>query len=371
MSDRLHIATRKGLFTFTRAASGQWKVAHTNFLGARCCLVMRDPRDGSVYAALEHGHFGGKLHRSTDDGATFTEIAVPAYPAKPENYKPKHAPVEGNPAPWSLKMIWALTPGGADQPGTIWCGTIPGGLFRSDDHGKTWEINKPLWEHDDRERWFGGGADWPGIHSVCVDPRDSNHVSLAVSCAGCWHTHDGGKSWNLSAKGMRAEFMPPEKAHEEMIQDPHIMVACPSKPDEMWVQHHNGIFRSLDHGLTWTEITDVQPSNFGFAVAVHPTEPDTAWFVPGVKDEARYAPDGKVVVTRTRDGGKSFDQLRNGLPQEHAYDIVFRHSLDIDGSGNRLAFGSTTGNVWLTENQGDSWTTLSTTLPPVYAVRFG
>ena len=148
------------------------------------------------------------------------------------------------------------------------------------------------------------------------------------------------------------------------------MVLCPASPDDCWMQHHNGIFRSSDAGKTWQEITGVSPSTFGFAVAVHPRDPLTAWFVPAVKDEKRYPVNGKLVVTRTRDGGRSFDVLDKGLPGSHAYDIVFRHALAGDDTGDRLAFGSTTGNLWVSEDQGDSWQTVSSTLPPVHAVRF-
>ena len=112
------------------------------------------------------------------------------------------------------------------------------------------------------------------------------------------------------------------------------------------------------------------PSSFGFAVVVHPREPDTAWFAPGVKDEQRIPVDGKLVVTRTRDAGKSFDVLCAGLPQQHAYDVVYRHALSVDETGDRLAFGSTTGGLWISEDQGDHWRELSHTLPPVHAVRF-
>jgi hypothetical protein len=136
------------------------------------------------------------------------------------------------------------------------------------------------------------------------------------------------------------------------------------------VQHHCGIFISRDGSESWQEIKNVPPSSFGFGVAVHPRDPDTAWFVPGIKDEKRIPVDGKLVVTRTRDGGKSFDVLRQGLPQEHSYDLVFRHALAVDESGDRLAFGSTTGGVWVSEDQGNSWQNVSHTLPPVHAVRF-
>jgi hypothetical protein len=138
----------------------------------------------------------------------------------------------------------------------------------------------------------------------------------------------------------------------------------------MWVQHHNGIFVSSDEGNTFSEITRVEPSAFGFPVVVHPQDPDTAWFIPEVKDEKRIPRDGRLVVTRTRDGGKSFDILTNGLPQQHAYDIVYRHALTLDATGDRLAFGSTTGGLWISEDQGDQWSNITYTLPPIYAVRF-
>lgn len=149
------------------------------------------------------------------------------------------------------------------------------------------------------------------------------------------------------------------------------MVAqCPANPDVLWVQHHNGIFKSTDGAASWNEITSVQPSAFGFPVAVHPRDADTAWFVPAVRDEKRYPIGGRVVVNRTRDGGKTFETLTRGLPQEHAYDLVYRHALDVDETGDCLAFGSTTGSLWMSENGGDAWQTVSSNLPPIYAVRF-
>ena len=148
------------------------------------------------------------------------------------------------------------------------------------------------------------------------------------------------------------------------------MVQCAAQPDGFWIQHHNGIFRSTDGARTWTEMTGVSPSAFGFPVAVHPDRADTAWFVPAVKDEKRYPREGRVVVTRTRDGGRTFETLTRGLPQQHAYDLVFRHALDVDETGTCLAFGSTTGSLWVSEDAGDSWQTVSNHLPPVYAVRF-
>jgi hypothetical protein len=365
---RCHVSTRKGLFTLERGANG-WAITRASFVGDNVTLAMHDRRNGDLFAALNHGHFGVKLHRSRDGGATWGEVAAPKYPDKPEGYKPQ-TPVEGVPVEWSLKLIWALESGGADEPGVIWCGTLPGGLFRSDDSGESWSLNRPLRDDPRREQWFGGGAEQPGIHSICVDPRDSTHVKIGVSCGGVWTTRDGGGTWELTANGMRAAYMPPDKQHEPNVQDPHMMAQCRSTPEVLWVQHHNGIFKSEDSAATWREISDVKPSTFGFAVAVHPDNPDVAWFVPGTSDEKRYPTDGRVMVTRTRDGGRTFDTITRGLPQEHAYDLVYRHALDVDDEGRTLIFGSTTGSLWVSEDAGDSWQALTTHLPPVYAVKF-
>lgn len=367
MSDSIIVSTRKGLFVFERGTSG-WSITRTAFIGDNVTLALPDARDGTWYAALDHGHFGVKLHRSEDRGETWKEIAAPKYPDKPEGDEDKTP--GGRPLPWDLKLVWALEGGGADRPGELWCGTIPGGLFHSKDRGDSWQLVDSLWNHPDRRKWFGGGADYPGVHSVVVDPRNSARVLVGVSCGGVWETTDAGESWTVRAEGMRADFMPPEKRADPVIQDPHRVVACPGDPDKLWTQHHCGIWRSTDGARSWQEIENAGPSTFGFAVAVHPEDPETAWFVPSVNDQHRIPVDGKVVVTRTRDGGASFEVLTRGLPQEHAYDLVFRHALDVDASGDRLAFGSTTGSAWVTENQGDDWVTLSHHLPPVYAVRF-
>ncbi|MFT7480396.1 MAG: hypothetical protein ACI80N_003705 [Gammaproteobacteria bacterium] len=372
MSHRIYVGTRKGLFTVERSdgANASWSITRTDFLGDPVTLVHSEPGGRRVHVALDLGHFGVKTHLSEDSGETWTETEAPKYPEQPEGTVDMDM-FKGTPIPWTTKAVWAFAHGTPDQAGRMWCGTIPGGLFRSDNGGRTWQLVRSLWDHPDRKKWFGGGTDFPAIHSILVDPRDGRHVVLGISCGGVWETRDDGETWAQGAQGMRADFLPPEQAMVPDSQDPHLIVACPSAPNSMWTQHHCGIFRTTRGCGHWEEVTDVEPSAFGFAVAVHPDDADTAWFVPAIKDQARYPSNGQVVVTRTRDGGKSFDILRNGLPQEHAYDLVYRHCLDIDGSGERLAFGSTTGALFVTEDQGDSFAQISGHLPPVYCVRFG
>jgi len=373
MSQRIFVATRKGLFRFDRGqvkGSSPWRITGASFLGDSVSMVLPDRRDGYLYAALGHGHFGTKLHRSRDGGESWEELKAPAYPEPPAGTEEVRCPARGIPIPWNLELIWALEPGGRDQPGVLWCGTLPGGLFRSDDHGTTWTLIRSLWDRPERREWFGGGMEYPGIHSISVDPRDSNRVFVGISCGGVWLTENAGESWACRANGMYAVYAPPEHKFNPNIQDPHRMVHCPARPDVMWVQHHNGVFRTTNGATLWHDVTAAIPSRFGFAVAVHPNDPETAWLVPAVSDEKRIPVDGKVVVSRTRDGGKTFQVLRDGLPQDQAYDLTFRHALDVDETGDRLAFGSTTGSLWISEDQGDHWTTLSTHLPPVFCTRF-
>jgi hypothetical protein len=343
-----------------------------NFLGIGVPMLLPDPRDGTLYAAVEHGHFGTKLHRSNDAGGTWEELDPPAYPPKPDDVPDTMCPMRNVVIPWSLEKIWSLEAGGADQPGTLWCGTLPGGLFRSRDRGQSWELIRSLWDVPERAKWAGGGYDVPGIHSISVHPDDADDVLVAVSCGGNWRTRDGGETWAQCAHGMAYDFAPAEQGGADPDgQDPHRLVRCPSAPDRLWVQHHCGIYRSVDDSKSWQQVENVAPSGFGFAVAVHPEDPDTAWFVPAKKDEDRYPADGKFLVNRTRDGGRTFEACAAGLPEAPAYDLVYRHGLEVDGSGERLVMGSTTGGLWVSEDGGDRWRSLSQNLPPIYCVRFG
>jgi hypothetical protein len=365
MSDTLLVATRKGLFVLGRAGEG-WQVEHVAFLGDRVSVALADARDGAWYAAMDLGHFGAKLQRSADRGRTWTEIAVPAYGADDQVLTGDGKP----PRPATLELIWSLAAGGATQPGRLWAGTLPGGLFRSDDRGASWQLMRGLWDRAERGEWFGGGYDVPGIHSICVDPRDPRTVRVAVSCGGIWRSDDDGATWALTGDGLFAAYMPAERARDPRIQDPHRMVQCAGAPDTLWVQHHNGVFRSSDGGATWHDVPDVQPSVFGFAIGVHPHDPQTVWTVPAVKDEKRVPVDGRLVVARSRDGGKTFAALADGLPETAAYDLVYRHGLAVDPTGDRIAIGSTTGGLWISEDGGERWRALHERLPPIAALTF-
>lgn len=360
MGTKVRVATRKGLFTLTRERD-RWAIGAPAFLGDPVSMMLDDPRDGTLYAALNLGHFGVKLRRSRDDGVTWEELEGPAYPPQPEG-------AEGS--PWKVVQIWALECGTREEPGVLWAGTIPGGLFRSGDHGTTWQLVRSLWDRPERLQWMGGGYDHPGIHSIIVDPRDGRRVTCGISCGGAWQTADGGETWHNIAQGMRAGYMPPDQAGDPNLQDPHRVVASPAEPDTLWTQHHSGIFRRAAGEAQWNEITTAPLSGFGFAVAVHPAQPDTAWFVPATSDAQRIPVNARLVVNRTRDGGRHFETLSAGLPGADCYDLVYRHGLDVEADGRWLAMGSTSDSLWVSSDEGDSWACVAANLPPIYAVRF-
>jgi hypothetical protein len=384
MAEAFHVGTRKGLFTYRKKGKGKiarWEAGKPAFLGEPVLAVVADTRDGSVHASLRMGHFGPKMRRSRDGGETFEETPAPRFATEHVPTKPPSTPdeytalAEARKKSPSVDTVWILAAGGADEPGVLWAGTVPGGLFKSEDGGDSWSLCEPLWNAPQREKWFPGGlsegAGGPGIHSVYVDPRDSKKITIGISCGGVWKSDDGGASWRQAGHGLRSAYLPPDMQYDPTSQDAHRLAHCASDPKTVWCQHHNGVFLSRNGGDKFEEIVDIAPSVFGFAVAAHPKDKDTAWLVPGVKDEVRVPVDGRFVVNRTQDGGATWEALSEGLPEGPAWDLVYRHGLDIDRSGKKLVMGSTTGNLWVTEDGGESWSHVSAHLPPIAAVAWG
>jgi ligand-binding sensor domain-containing protein len=360
MVKKLLIGTTKGLVVFEKNGSS-WKVSKVYFLGLPASMVYVDHRTNTWWVGLAHRHWGQKLHYSTNEGQKWEPVPTPKYPAEAEVKPGKRA---------TLKKIWTMSQAGPDKPSQLWLGTEPGGLFVSKDNGQNFELVESLWNHPsriDENQWFGAGRDFPFIHSIAVDPRDSDHVYIAVSCAGVFETRDGGASWAPRNKGLIAAYLPNPRV--EVGHDPHLLLICQSQPDVIWQQNHCGIFRSTDAGANWDNVTDPNGiADYGFALAIDHQNPHRAWVIPAVSDEIRVAHDLALCVCKTEDGGNSWKPLRNGLPQEFCFDIVFRHAMAIQD--NTLAFGTTTGNLFLSEDYGNSWQCISSQLARVDYVAF-
>ncbi len=394
MSDILLLGTRKGTVILDRAATG-WQPRPILHAGVPVCFATRDPRDGTLWASLDHGHWGPKLSRSRDGGASWEDLSTLKYPEGARHivqylptpdFDPAAPAGEPEYANAAVYKIWYLAFGAPEQPGRIYAGTIPGGLFISDDSGESWTLNRGLWNHASRggnlflgdatsENHWGGtpasidyGVFEPGIHSILINPQNPNHLQVAVSSAGVLESTDGGETWVGRNQGMLMDYLPDPAT--EWGHDPHYVTQCPGQPEHLWQQNHCGVFYSSDGAKHWKKVSAPEVGvHFGFPIAVDEQDGRTAWVVPARADAERMTIDGGLFVARTTDGGASWQALRTGLPQEHAHDIVLRHALDV--AGDRLCFGSTTGNVYLSEDRGDTWQCLGNNFPPIYSVRFG
>lgn len=392
MSDRLILGTRKGTFILEKK-DGRWQHVHRGHGGANIAYAAQDPRTGTIWSMVDHGHWGSKVSHSKDGGKTWEEAGQVKYPegARHQEFAMSEPPEGEEPPPQKihdskLLKLWYVEFGTDDQPGRLYIGTIPGGLFVSDDDGKTWELNRPLWNHESRggdlfdgkkptgpTLWFGTPASMgtgefaAGICSILPNAKDGNHLRLAVGCAGAIETKDGGETWSGRNKGMIVDFLPnkePEWGH-----DIHFMAQCRNDPKHVWHQNHVGVYYS-DNGMeSWKKVDDKEKGvHFGWPVCVDENDGKTAWLVPQRGDNDRTAINEGLFVARSTDGGASWEQLREGLPQEHCYDTVYRHAFH--NKEGKLAFGSTNGNLYISEDRGDSWHTVGNNLPPIHSVRF-
>jgi len=339
------LGTRKGILIFNDH-SNDWNLEKIHFNGVNSPYAVFDHNSGKIWAGLNHGHWGPKVHSSVDDGITFKEHPVPKFPK------------EG-----ALKEIWNVV---SDSQGRLYLGSAPAALFWSDDQGESWQINENFEKIQGKDQWFGGGTESTCLHSILIDPRDENHLSVGISCAGYIHSFDRGETWSYSNTGMKAYFLPDPDA--DIGQDPHLVVRAPSDPDVLWQQNHCGIFRSTDNGKTWDDLSQAKGlfSSFGWGVVVDELDPLVAYTVPALSDESRILKDGRLVVQKTTDGGESWQLKTGDLPQENCWDIVYRHALALKGAN--LMFGTTTGNLYSSNDGGESWRLISSHLPPIYSV---
>lgn len=390
MSSRILVGTRKGTFLVEKTG-GQWRPRLSGHAGAGVNFAARDPHTGRLWALLGHGHWGAKLSISDNEGESWAD--APAQIKYPEGARYIGQDMYQDDASefgvgWkistraaTLAKLWII---GFGAGGRVYVGTIPGGLFVSRDGGASFELNRPLWNHPSRggdlfqgevkaeTKWFGtpaseGGEFAPGIHSIVVDPRNPQRILVAVSSAGVIETLDGGETWHSANKGMTMDHTPEPEA--EWGHDPHYIEQCEGDPSHVWQQNHVGVFYSSDGAKSWRKVSKPdQGVRFGFPITADAKSGRTAWIVPGRSDQERMAIDGGLFVARTDDGGETWRALRRGLPQEHAYDVVYRHALaNMDGC---VAFGSTTGNLYVSEDGGDGFTAVANNLPPIYSVRF-
>lgn len=348
----LLIGTRKGLIVLRGERGGDLAIAARAFPGEVVEFATRDARTGRYFAAVTHGQFGPHLFYSDDLGGDWQQSEGPAFPS--------HADT-------AVERIWVVEPGVAD--GELWCGVAPAALFRSTDGGRSWTLVEGLWNVPSRPKWEGG-AGGLCLHSICPWPGEPKRLAVGISSAGVWLTDDGGESWRRGVDGLVPRYLPEEARKDTLTYCVHNMRRAPLQPGTIYMQFHGGVYRSDDAGQSWTDIGRGLPSDFGFPLAIDPSDANRAFVIPLTADADRVTAEGRVRVYETRDRGATWQPLENGLPQGQAFLTVLRQAFCSDSQRPvGLYFGAQSGEVFGSRDGGRSWSTLATHLPPVLSVR--
>jgi hypothetical protein len=363
--------TRKGGLVFSSDESRRkWNTSNLHFKAWNVMHMVMDPRDRRIHTAAVHPAFGPSTHYSDDFGATWNQAQKsPDFERPSTSQRPLSTPEDARQPEASIRnpeevlKVWKIQPGLEHEPGTLYAGVEPAALFKSTDRGQTWMINQALYDHPHRPDWFPG-AGGLCLHTILPHPTDANQMWLAISTGGCYYTDDGGGSWTPRNQNVRADFLP--DTLPEYGQCVHKIVSHPENPQRLYQQNHCGMYRSDDGGRLWIDIGEGKlPSRFGFPMVVHPHQPETIYTVPEESDQFRVSIDYKFVVWRSHDAGESWLPLTKGLP-ERAYLVVLRDAMATDNCDEAgIYIGTSTGQIFFSKDDGDSWEILADYLPPI------
>ena len=374
---KVFVGTSIGGFIFTSDATRKkWEMSDIQFKSWNVMHINLDPRDRRLHVATSHFVYGPTTHYSDDFGKTWTQakqvplIARPSKSGRPsgtvEEMFRSESGEDIKDKPEQMIKVWNITPGRSSEPNVIYAGAQPASLFISKDRGETWSLNEPLFDHPQRGK-FNPGAGGLCLHTILLDPINPDRMYIAISAGGCYRTDDGGQTWAPHNKGVRANYNP--DPYPEFGQCVHKLAMHPSKPDVLYQQSHDGMYRSDNGGKDWVDIgEDKLPTRFGFPIVVHPTEPRTIYVVPEESDQYHMSVDGQFAVWRSKDAGESWQKLTKGLP-DNARLVVLREAMASDNFEDAGIYaGTNTGQLFYSRDSGDSWQLMADYLPPIHSV---
>ena len=361
---RVLVGTRKGAFVLTSdGRRKQWSVNGPFFAGWEIYHLKGSPVDANrLYASQTSGWFGQMIQRSSDGGETWEPVGNKF---EYEGATGTHQWYDGTARPWEFKRVWHLEPD-LDDPNTIYAGVEDAALFRSADGGMTWQELPGLRGHGSGPSWQPG-AGGMCLHTIILDPHDPGRIFIAISAAGAFRSDDSGQTWRPINRGLRSDYIPDPTA--EVGHCVHHIAMHPTHPNVLFMQKHWDVMRSDNAGESWQEVSGNLPTDFGFAIDVHAQEPNTIYVVPIKSDSEHFPPEGKLRVYRSRSGGNEWEALTNGLPQRDCYVNVLRDAMAVDAIDPcGVYFGTTGGQVYVSADSGDNWTSIVRDLPAVLSI---
>ena len=363
-SVRVLVGTRKGAFVLTSDATRKkWNVEGPHFAGWEIYHLKGSPADPDrIYASQTSGWFGQVMQRSNDGGTTWETVGNQfVYDGTPGT----HRWYDNSPHPWEFKRVWHLEPSRTD-PDTVYAGAEDAALFVTRDGGTTWSELPGLRTHHTAPEW-NPGAGGLCLHTILLDPKDPDRITVAISSSGTFRSDDGGKSWKAINHGLRSNHIPDPDA--EIGHCVHHVAMHSDRPNVLFMQKHWDVMRSDDGGDNWREISGNLPTDFGFVVDVNANELDTVYVVPITSDSHHFVPDGKLRVYRSTSGGDEWEALTKGLPQKDCYVNVLRDAMAVDTLDPcGIYFGTSGGQVYVSPDGGDSWAPIVRDLPGVLSV---
>jgi len=325
-SNEVLIATANGIVELKRSG-GKWSESRRMLEGKHIASIAIDPASGTIFAGVHKGGFwvsedGGNTWDRRDNGMATDDI-------------------------YGCNCVQA------GNELRVYAGTEPAHLYVSKDKGKSWTDLPQILNQPSREKWtFPAPPHEAHVKNIVFDPRDPDTIYAGVEVGGAFKSTDAGQTWTEMSG---------------FYEDVHRLYTVPATPDHVYMATGAGLYHSTDAGKTWADMPLPEKRiKYPDALIVMPTRPDVVFTAGsiGSPGDWRTTKDADSIVARSRDGGSNWQYLKNGWP-EHVRGNIEGMCMDVYPGGFALFAGTTDGEVYFSEDEGESWQNIAQGLPPV------